>query len=67
MSDQNRKDHFSSGFTALDEAGKTRIEKTLSQFSEPPSKEPASPCNQEAPPICKPADNALQLRETNEQ
>jgi len=68
MPDQARKDHFSSGFTALDETGKTHIEKMLSQLSElPPSPEQLPPCNQENPSICKPADNELQLRQTNEQ
>jgi hypothetical protein len=60
MSDQDRKNHFSTGFTALDEAGKTHIEKMLSQLSElPPSPEPLPLCNQEIPQICILAANVL--------
>jgi hypothetical protein len=59
--DQSRKDHFSSGFTGLNEAGKTRIEKILSQLSKLP------PPWQELPPFCKPLDNELQLKAADEQ
>jgi hypothetical protein len=61
MPDQNRNDHFSSGFTGLNEAGKTHIEKILSQLSKLP------PPRQELPPLCKPPDNELQLKASNEQ
>jgi hypothetical protein len=60
MSDQDRKSHFSSGFSGLDEAGKTHIEKMLSQFLEPSSPEPSPPNNQEPPTLCKTPENELQ-------
>jgi hypothetical protein len=60
MPDRARKDNFSSGFIGLDEAGKTYIEKILSNLSEQPhSPELVSPCKQETPSICIPAANVL--------
>jgi hypothetical protein len=59
--DQSRKDQFSSGFTGLNEAGKTHIEKILSQLSK------LSSSRQELPPLCKPPDNELQLKASDEQ
>lgn len=61
MPDENRNGQFSSGFTGLNEAGKTRIEKILSQLSKLP------PSRQELPPLCKPPDNELQLKASDEQ
>jgi hypothetical protein len=59
--DQSRNDHFSSGFTGLNEAGKTRIEKILSQLSKLP------PPRQGLSPLCKPPDNEVQLKASDEQ
>jgi hypothetical protein len=67
MSDQSRKGHFSSGFTDLDEAGKTQIEKMLSHLSELPLSRQELPGNPEIPPICKPSDDKLQLGVEHEQ
>jgi hypothetical protein len=59
--DQSRNGHFSSGFTGLNEAGKTRIENILSHLSKLP------PPRQKLPPHCKPPDNELQLKASDEQ
>jgi hypothetical protein len=67
MADQSRKDHFSSGFTGLDEAGMNHIEKILSHLSDLPSQQELPPSNPETPPICKPADDKLKLKAANEQ
>jgi hypothetical protein len=48
--DERRKDRFSSGFTGLNEPGKTHIEKIISHLSDlPPPQEPVPPTNPETP------------------